>query len=81
MKTTTENVKQVIQELFSQNFNLYPESYPLNADGSVSNEAKDAAENVARQYYAVRTDEEIDRDSQLNINEEDYVSWCVQVVI
>jgi hypothetical protein len=72
-----QNVEQIIKELFRQNYNLYPESYPLNENGEAENEASENVADVAKGYYANRTESEIERDEQLGITEIDYVEWCM----
>lgn len=75
----TSNVEQIIKELFKANYNLYPESYPLNEDGDAfENEASETAADVAKGYYANRNESEIERDENLGITEIDYVEWCMQ---
>ena len=73
-----DNVEQIIRELFRQNFNLYPESYPMHDDGRATNEASENVADVAKGYYANRTEDEVLRDEELNITEIDYVEWCME---
>jgi hypothetical protein len=73
----TENVKQTIQELFRQNFNLYPASYPLTESGLATNEASETVADVAKAYFEHRNESEIERDENLGITMIDYVDWCM----
>ena len=71
-----ENVKQIIQELARQNFNLYPESYPLE-NGLSTDEATTTAQEVAIGYWDNRNETEIERDEELSITKIDYVNWVM----
>lgn len=72
-----ENIKKIIKELATQNFNLYPESYPIVL-GLVTNEAAEAAQNLGIAYYQSRTEDEIERDEMNGITEIDYVEWVME---
>lgn len=76
-----ENVKQIIQELASENFEIYPESYPIE-DNEFSYEAAENMQELAKGYWDNRDENEIERDSDLGITLEDhyYVWICEQAV-
>lgn len=65
-------VKRVIQELFRDNLQLYPEYYPLNN----LEQSHIVAKQVAQGYWKNRTDEEIERDTAEEITEADYIEFC-----
>lgn len=84
-----QNIKQIVQELFRSNLNLYNKDYPLDetfpdfvnqgAKGSyfvASEEAIDTARNVAEGYWENRTEEEIERDERNDVTLSDYIDWC-----
>lgn len=65
----TSNVKQGIQELLRDNVRLYPAQYtPVNH--------QETAATVAVGYYDNRTEQEIERDAELEITVQDYMVWC-----
>lgn len=72
-----QNIQQEVRELFRDNYNLYPESYPLTADGLMSEEGTLCAQEVARGYWAERNESEIERDEQAGVTEIDYVEWVM----
>lgn len=72
-----QNIEQLIRDLFRQNFNAYPESYPLTDDGLMSEEGTTEAQEVAKGYWAVRTEDEIERDEKVGVTEIDYVEWVM----
>lgn len=73
-----ENVKQIVQELFRENIRLYPESYPLNEDGTATNEASEAVGNWAESIYKNRVEFDIERDQTLGVTQIDYVEWAFE---
>lgn len=72
-----ENVQSIIRELAYDNFRMYPQCYPLNEDGTATDEASMAVEDLALNYFDHRQDAEIERDEELGITEVDYVEWCM----
>lgn len=70
-----ENIKQIVQELFRENYRLYPESYPVASDRQLKLEGAMAAEDVAKGYWKERTELDIERDEQAGVTEQDYISW------
>lgn len=75
-KMNKQNVKQTIQELAGQNFNLYPEMYkPVN--GLATEESILTAQQVAISYWEHREEDEIERDEDLGITKIDYVDWVM----
>lgn len=72
-----QNIHQIIRELFIQNYNAYPESYPLTEDGLMSEEGTICAQEVARGYWDVREEAEIERDEIAGVTEIDYVEWVM----
>ena len=73
----TENVQSIIRDLAYDNFNMYPESYPLNENGTATGEASMAVQDLASNYFDNRQEAEIERDEELGITEIDYVEWCM----
>lgn len=72
-----QNIEQIIRELFRQNFNLYPELYPLTEDGLMSDEGTTNAQDVAKGYWDMRTEDEAERDEKAGVTEIDYVEWVM----
>lgn len=72
-----QNIEQIIRELFRQNFSLYPESYPLTEDGLMSEEGTTCAQDNAKGYWAVRNEDEIERDEKAGVTQIDYVEWVM----
>lgn len=72
-----QDIEQIIRELFRQNFNLYPASYPLTEDGLMTEEGTTNAQDVAKGYWAERNDDEIERDEKVGVTEIDYVDWVM----
>lgn len=72
-----QNIETLIRDLFRQNFNAYPESYPLTDDGLMSEEGTTCAQDNAKRYWAVRTEFEIERDEKAGVTEIDYVEWVM----
>ncbi len=75
----TENVQSIIRDLAYDNFNMYHECYPLNEDGTATDEASMAIQDLASNYFDNRQEAEIERDEALGITEIDYVDWCLNV--
>lgn len=73
----TANVESIIKDLAYDNFNMYPESYPLNENGTATDEASMAVQDLASNYFDNRQEAEIERDEELGITEMDYVEWCM----
>lgn len=71
------NVETIVRELASENFNLYPESYPIE-NGIATDEASENAQDLGSRYFEVRTENEIERDQELGITEIDYVEWVME---
>jgi hypothetical protein len=74
---TTSNVSQIIQDLSIDNFRLYPEQYPLTQDGLATDEATENIQDLAKYYFDVRNEDEIERDNNLGIDLTDYVEYCM----
>lgn len=74
----TENVEQIIRELFRLNYNSNPESYPAPADGLFSEEGDDNAEQWSIDLWNNRTESEIERDEELCISIKEYQDWVKQ---
>lgn len=72
-----QNISQIIRELFRANFNLYPEHYQLTDAGLMSEDGTTQAQEVAKGYWAVRTEDEIERDEKAGVTEIDYVEWVM----
>jgi hypothetical protein len=73
-----QNVEQIIKELFSENYRMYPESYPESENGLVNEEADDNCEQWAHDMWNNRLDTEIERDEDLGISLADYKDWSKQ---
>lgn len=74
---TNSNVSQIIQDLAIDNFSHYPENYPLTDDVIATDEAMENIADLGKSYFEARTEDEIERDSKLNINVADYVGFCM----
>jgi hypothetical protein len=73
---TRETVEQTVQELAKGSFNSHPEDYELDENNLCTNECAENILGLAKAYYDTRTDEEVERDEQLEISLENYASWC-----
>jgi hypothetical protein len=71
MRTYAQTI-QIIRELFRQNINVYPESYPITDKDTCLKQA----ESVARGYWDTRNDDEIEADQRNKITADDYIAWC-----
>ena len=76
MKTTIE---RIIKDLAYDNFKMYADMYPF-FEGFATEEAIDNVETLARNYYDVRSEQEVERDEQYEITEQDYINWCKQAL-
>ena len=74
---TTSNVSQIIQDLAIDNFSIYPGNYTLTKEGLATDEAMENIADLGKSYFEARTEDEIKRDSKLNINVADYVGYCM----
>lgn len=72
-----QNIQQIIRELFKQNFNAYPEHYPLTNTGLMSEEGTVNAQEIAKTYWDVRNEDELERDEKAGVTEIDYVEWVM----
>lgn len=84
-----EHIEQIIRELFRQNYNAYPERYPLTKEhlsNSFKNKKKEPivmdetvvnAQEVAKGYWAERNEDEIERDEKAGVTQIDYVEWVM----
>lgn len=77
---TRENIKTIIQDLFKQNLNAYPQDYPQNSAGSYTDLAMLNAVQTAWNYYDNRTEEETERDEAAEVYRLDYSNWCLEVL-
>lgn len=64
---------QQIGELFTQNLNSYPDSYPLTSENLATNEASESVADWAKNLFENRTELDRERDEQYNITITDYV--------
>ena len=71
-----QNIQHIIRELFRENFNLYPESYPI-VNGLMSELGTICAQEVAKGYWNNRAEFEIERDEKEGVTEIDYVDWVM----
>jgi hypothetical protein len=69
-----ENVQQIIMEYARENFNAYPESYPIE-EGLSTSEAMENAQDLGKNYFEHRNEIEVERDDALDITEIDYVEF------
>lgn len=79
----------MIRELFRQHYNTYPENYPLTGDhirNSCENKKKEPlvmdetvtnAQEAAKGYWNMRTEDEIERDEKAGVTQIDYVEWVM----
>lgn len=72
-----QNIHQIIRELFIQNYNAYPELYPLTEDGLMSEEGTTNAQDAAKGYWDMRNEDEAERDEIAGVTEIDYVEWVM----
>lgn len=72
-----QNIEQIIRELFRQNFNAYPGHYSLTEGGMMSEEGTINAQEIAKTYWDVRNEDEIERDEKAGVTEIDYVEWVM----
>lgn len=72
-----QNIEQIIRELFRQNFNLYPELYPIAEDGLMTEEGTTNAQGAAKGYWDMRTEDEAERDEKSGVTQIDYVEWVM----
>ena len=70
------NVEQIIQELATQNFNMYNESYPIE-NNLATDEATENAQELAISYFEHRNESEIVRDNNLSITKIDYIDFVM----
>jgi hypothetical protein len=75
-----QNIEQIIKELFSHNYKLYPESYPESENGLVNEDADDNCEQWALDMWNNRDESEIERDEDLAITLADYKDWSKQTL-
>ncbi len=68
--TTKENVKQAVQELARENFNLYKEDY-INS----LTDALEVLKNLSEGYFENRNEGEVKEQNSLSIDLEDYKRW------
>lgn len=68
-------VKTIIKELATQNFDSYPQDYKIE-DGKATEETAINILSLAENYWDHRSDDEIERDENLNLDKEDYAVWC-----
>lgn len=71
-----QNVEQIIRDLATANFNLYPEDYEIK-DGLSTDEATTNAQELANSYWDQREEAEIERDENLDIIKTDYQDWVM----
>lgn len=71
------DIEQIVRELFRENFNLYPDSYPLTETGLMTEEGTINAQEVALGYFRERSESEIFRDEELDVTKIDYVNWVM----
>ena len=64
-------ISQIIKELATENFNLYPEDYLAS-----SKDAKEAVVCLAEGYFENRNEAEVAKDEQANVQLSDYIDWC-----
>jgi len=74
MKT---QIERIIKDLAYDNFKTYADMYPT-FEGKATEEATSNVKQLASNYYDNRTNEDIDRDEQYNVAEEDYQKWCLE---
>ena len=74
---SAQNISQIIRDLFRQNFNLYPELYPLTEAGLMSEEGTTNAQDAAKGYWDMRNEDEAERDEKAGVTEIDYLKWVM----
>ena len=73
-----QNIQQIIRELFRQYYTSNEgASFPLAETGLMSVEGTTNAQEVAKGYWAERTEDEIERDEKAGVTEIDYVEWIM----
>ena len=79
MRAFRENIQNIIRDLASENFTLYPECYPVE-DREPTEECLEALNILAESYWDHRLEEEIERDSNAvggEVTLEDYKNWVL----
>lgn len=74
-----QNIETIVKEYATENFNLYPESYPL-VDGLLSEEGALNYQDLAVNYWDHRNESEVERDNALDITKIDYVDWVGEAI-
>lgn len=70
------NVEQIVQEVATENFNLYPEDYPIE-NGVISSEVAEFVQDLAINYYENRTELDAKRDEVAEVTKIDYVDFVM----
>ena len=73
-----QNVEQIIKDLATANFNLYPENYEVKYKKFCTGEGNVVAQGIAEGYWYNRTEEEVIRDRNLSIIKADYEEWVMR---
>jgi hypothetical protein len=60
-----ENIKQIICQLFMQNYNAYGNTQDTEVVA------------IAQEYWDNRLETEIERDNAAGVTCEDYINWCI----
>ena len=68
------NIQTIIWDLATENFDLYPESYPIE-NGVATGEALENLQSLAVGYFECRTELEVHRDAVYNLSESDYIEF------
>jgi len=66
-----QNIRQIVVELFRENYRLYPEDYKEPGAAIIM------AKEVAKGYWDNRVEFEIERDKKAQVTAEDYENWIV----
>lgn len=77
MNATQSLAAEGIKALATENFNLYPENYPLTTEVA-TDEATEAAQDLAVSFFENKNEGEEIRDEQEGITQIDYTEWVME---
>lgn len=75
-----EIIKERIKDLWKENYHHYIDDYQINGDGIYTTEAIEVAQDVAISYFENRTEYEINRDTELDVSQVDYVDFVMEAM-
>lgn len=73
-----QDIQKIIREVFREYYNANEgQSFPIEESGKMSKEGTIHAQDVAKQYWADRNEDEVERDEKSGVTEIDYVEWVM----